>query len=833
MTSYSTSGPKLTVRDSYDEDEISDDIDDEVFIRDGRNGFKVDDERGAKRPLMAPRRKSLKSTQMHSDVCKGPPCRIFCAPCCYGILALAVLLGVIVLVVFLVNSYPSSLNDIAPFWKMPKTNVEYLPCTAVETQDIWTKSFPKLTTESSFRLMDVNKDGILDVILGYGTGADGYDVPAWVCSVYFSSYEGSTATGVCLGGIMALDGKTGNTIWRRPLRHEVFGLDCSADITNDSLNDCIATGRGGVFCAVSGYDGSIVWEFGESRRAWLQGKELHSIFSAQFVEDMDSDGVQDILAVESGSDSDGSEDKAQDDGEQLWCRLWLVSGAGGVIGSALCPGDMGQSQSPPRLLLDSDGGSYILLSISGSTGNGSLYVINLWDLLRTGNGLNRGKRRKKKKNAIRARLLFQDPTKRFVAPPALADLNGDGTEDIVVATCNSSILAFDGRTLHPIWTQSLPSHSESFSSPAFGYYNEDDIPDVIIRFHTGPEVYKFYYSQVAILNGKTGEFLHGSPFVTGAGPPLGSPLTLSLHGPPGRDLFIYWSANCKGHSQIDHKYYNGIVVPEQASLDVCRLRYGSNSSQTGQLLALGRFMSPPGVMLYNSENRRALEHNNSVDILSEIRKFLEEHQQFWDTYNDGTSEVSMDGGEMSEDSLGEGKPGPPGEEEETKGIPYPNWMHKVGKHGWGRGIARPSNDPRLNSWEQKREVHATRPNDGLLRLLSTGTLAPSVSPEDLGTGSKKYMDLIFATHWIPVITESSDRQVSERGKSEGPAIPPGLVIPMGQMTVYRVRLHCQCSLSKGKDPNLFECPSFVPFKQQGWPSHMGARGNGYFRPRWS
>ncbi|KAG8239852.1 hypothetical protein J437_LFUL014814 [Ladona fulva] len=274
MASFPTSTPKLSVKDSFDDDDVSDDIDDEVFIRDGRNGFKVDDERG-KKPLsnillndrtnkfkviyLGTIFQSIKSTQLHSDVCKGPPCRIFCAPCCYGILALAVLLGVIVLVVYLVNSYPSSLNDIAPFWKLPRTDVEYLPCTTLEVKDVWAKSFPKLTTESALRLVDVNKDGVLDVIIGYGTawepflnlgvnlilGADGYNVPEWVCAVYFSSLEDATGTGLCLGGVLALDGENGNVLWQRPMRHEVFGLDCSADLTSDSINDCLATGRGG------------------------------------------------------------------------------------------------------------------------------------------------------------------------------------------------------------------------------------------------------------------------------------------------------------------------------------------------------------------------------------------------------------------------------------------------------------------------------------------------------------------------------------------------------------------------------------------------------------
>lgn len=44
------------------------------------------------------------------------------------------------------------------------------PCTEFAITDVWVQSFPKLTSETAVRLNDVNHDGILDVILGYGTG---------------------------------------------------------------------------------------------------------------------------------------------------------------------------------------------------------------------------------------------------------------------------------------------------------------------------------------------------------------------------------------------------------------------------------------------------------------------------------------------------------------------------------------------------------------------------------------------------------------------------------------------------------------------------------------
>ena len=37
--------------------------------------------------------------------------------------------------------------------------------------------------------MNVTGDRVQDIVLGFGTGADGYNVPDVVCDVYFSDLE--------------------------------------------------------------------------------------------------------------------------------------------------------------------------------------------------------------------------------------------------------------------------------------------------------------------------------------------------------------------------------------------------------------------------------------------------------------------------------------------------------------------------------------------------------------------------------------------------------------------------------------------------------------------
>jgi len=43
-------------------------------------------------------------------------------------------------------------------------------CGQLSVEDVWVSGFAKLMTESALRLLDVNADGVLDVLLGFATG---------------------------------------------------------------------------------------------------------------------------------------------------------------------------------------------------------------------------------------------------------------------------------------------------------------------------------------------------------------------------------------------------------------------------------------------------------------------------------------------------------------------------------------------------------------------------------------------------------------------------------------------------------------------------------------
>ncbi|MBL7764049.1 MAG: PQQ-binding-like beta-propeller repeat protein, partial [Chitinophagaceae bacterium] len=74
---------------------------------------------------------------------------------------------------------------------------------------VWTKDIPVIGSQSSPRTTDLNKDGVMDVIIGAGK----------------NEFQKSDM------GILAFDGKTGNILWKQEANDQVFGSAVLYDIT--------------------------------------------------------------------------------------------------------------------------------------------------------------------------------------------------------------------------------------------------------------------------------------------------------------------------------------------------------------------------------------------------------------------------------------------------------------------------------------------------------------------------------------------------------------------------------------------------------------------------
>ena len=86
----------------------------------------------------------------------------------------------------------------------------------------------------------------------------------------------------------------------------------------------------------------------------------------------------------------------------------------------------------------------------------------------------------------------------MLTPAALVDINNDGVDDIVIATFNSIVIAFNGLTFKEIWSTKFAG-SESYSTIAVGYYDTDQVPDFLVKYQHGEGFPVYEYEQVKTL----------------------------------------------------------------------------------------------------------------------------------------------------------------------------------------------------------------------------------------------------------------------------------------------------------------------------------------------
>ena len=130
---------------------------------------------------------------------------------------------------------------------------------------------------SSPNLVDLNKDGILDVVSGMGVEED--DV----------------------GGVIALDGKNGSHLWQSNASGELFATAQFKDLNNDGHEDVVLGGRSHQLLAVDGITGETIWTFDEANNGtnndsmkWFQ------FYTGQFIPDRNGDGIEDWLTSNGG-----------------------------------------------------------------------------------------------------------------------------------------------------------------------------------------------------------------------------------------------------------------------------------------------------------------------------------------------------------------------------------------------------------------------------------------------------------------------------------------------------------------------------------------------------
>lgn len=185
----------------------------------------------------------------------------------------------------------------------------------------------------------------------------------YFCALYFDQ------SGPCLGGVLAIDGKSGKTIWTHWTAHAIFSVDCNFDLNNDNINDCVIAGRGGILQAVNSRDGSLLWELPPFQDISIP-QRFDEVYDARYIADVDNDTINDIVASHTW----------QTEGPQS--EIVLVSGKNGdkIIGIKLLKKE--QLFVSPQLIVHPDGETYFILPTMGEKKSGGLYIISYTALLK-------------------------------------------------------------------------------------------------------------------------------------------------------------------------------------------------------------------------------------------------------------------------------------------------------------------------------------------------------------------------------------------------------------------------------------------------------------------
>jgi hypothetical protein len=404
------------------------------------------------------------------------------------------------------------------FKKVPLYFFVFIICSSKAfSQDLkWSAFIDTSTTFSSARTTDLNKDNILDIIIGGGL-------------------DGRPES----NGINAINGADGSILWSFATDEEIFGSAQLMDITGDSIDDIFIGGRYAEFYAINGSNGSQIWEFFPLSPSQAIDSGWLNFYSAQFIPDQNLDGLPDLLVANGGNHSAPAWDTLRDAGK----LMVLDAMTGNILAKDTMPDGEETYCSP--VVFKSDGMHHIVYGSGGENDGGALWRVTLDELMN--NDIS---------NSI---MLVQDTDLGFIAPSSLADMNQDGYLDIINQAYDGTLRCIDGVKNNIIWSVITPE-TESSSAPTIGNFIGDSTPDVFNVLFKGaaPSFTDFYQ---IMIDGATGNIEFKDSLAT-MHYASSAAVDLDLNG---RDEILISTNNHNGisfsHQLMTIDFQNNIISP--------------------------------------------------------------------------------------------------------------------------------------------------------------------------------------------------------------------------------------------------------------------------------
>ena len=358
-----------------------------------------------------------------------------------------------------------------------------------------------VSSETTPFVIDVNNDGIDDIIYAYSHFTK--DLSMYYCTsnaYYEKACLEDTGYPVCGATLVAVNGLNGELIWLRNFTRPVFGIRCVMDVDEDGETDCFVIGRYHQWDTVNKATGETIWEADTTI-----GYAGYNFYYPLPLEDIDGDGVVDILNIHGGDQSYGP-----DETNRSPALIVILSGKTGkkLIDPIVVPDGRESYMSPVNYTFaDKD---VILFGTGGETINGSLWAITVdsikefvkskrvtfnhiieYDGCRSEFMDHRDRFRPKYDRTIyqldkqgrrpsadcpslgqhhlpiinKYKLclyeLYNSGSKGMIIPPVIIDMNNDNVQDLIIQSFSGHVLCLNGVDGEVLWHRYIPN-SESY-----------------------------------------------------------------------------------------------------------------------------------------------------------------------------------------------------------------------------------------------------------------------------------------------------------------------------------------------------------------------------------
>ena len=302
----------------------------------------------------------------------------------------------------------------------------------------WSTFIDTVTTFSSPRAVHLNADTVADFVIGAGL-------------------DGSAHA----NGVVAIDGSNGAILWTFATQEEIFTSAQFQDINGDGIEDVFIGGRYAEFYAIDGASGQMLWEFFSPAPTEAVDSGWFNFYTPQWIPDQNGDNYAELLITNGGNHALPSWNTNRDPGY----LMVLDASTGAVLAKDTMPDGEETYCSPVVADISNSNQLEIIFGSGGEDDGGALWRVRLTDLMN---------------NDIQsATALAAHPTRGFIAPASLADMNDDGVLDIVSQAYDGKLRLFDGQSNQIIWTAALAG-TESSAAPVIGNFTGDKTPDVFI-----------------------------------------------------------------------------------------------------------------------------------------------------------------------------------------------------------------------------------------------------------------------------------------------------------------------------------------------------------------